>query len=147
MLSSDDLAPPAAFFRRLGSGLYDVLLLAGVLMLAGFVLVPLGHAFGLTGHDGQVFTRVWALAVISCYFLWFWTHGGQTLPMKTWRLRLCMSNGAPVGIDRALLRLVLVAAGWGLGGAHFLWALIDRDKQFLHDRIVGTRIVSVSKPL
>jgi uncharacterized RDD family membrane protein YckC len=116
-------------------------------MLAGFILVPLGKAIGLEGHAAQVFTRVWVLIVVSCYYLWFWTHGGQTLPMKTWRLRLCKQDGSSIGLDRAMLRLVLIAAGWGLGGAHFFWALLDRDKQFLHDRILGTRIESLSSPL
>jgi uncharacterized RDD family membrane protein YckC len=116
-------------------------------MLAGFLLVPLGKAMGLDAHEGQVFTRVWALGVVSFYYLWFWTHGGQTLPMKTWRLRLCNQDGGAVKLDRALLRLVLLVAGWGLGGAHLLWAFLDRDKQFLHDRILGTRIVSLSPSL
>jgi hypothetical protein len=129
------------------SGIYDLLLLAGVLMLAGFILVPIGQALGLDSHDRQIFTRIWAIAVVSSYYLWFWTHGGQTLPMKTWRLRLCNQDGSPLGLDRALLRLVLLASGWGLGGAHLLWAFLDRDKQFLHDRILGTRIEWLSAPL
>ena len=112
-------------------------------MLAGFLLVPLGKGIGLDGHEGQVFTRIWVLAVVSSYYLWFWTHGGQTLPMKTWRLRLCNQDGSSIGLDRALLRLVLVGAGWGLGGAHILWALFDREKQFLHDRMLGTHLVSL----
>jgi uncharacterized RDD family membrane protein YckC len=133
-----------SFLKRVLSGFYDLLLLAGVLMLAGFVMVPVGRGLALDVHQGQVFTRIWALTVVSSYYLWFWTHGGQTLPMKTWRLRLCNQDGSALKLDRALLRLVLVAAGWGLGGAHLFWALFDRDKQFLHDRILGTRLVSIS---
>lgn len=136
-------APPA-FIRRALSGVYDFLLVAGLLMLAGFVFVPMGKALGFNAHDEQWFTRAWALMVISSYYLWFWTHGGQTLPMKTWRLRLCKQDGSSIELDRALLRLILVAAGWGLGGAHFIWAFFDRDKQFLHDRILGTQIISLS---
>jgi uncharacterized RDD family membrane protein YckC len=105
------------------------------------VLVPLAHGLALAPSESQTFTRAWMLAVASAYFLWFWTHGGQTLPMKTWRLRVSCADGGRLDLNRALLRLVLVYAGWGLAGAHFAWALVDRDGLFLHDRLVGTRIV------
>jgi uncharacterized RDD family membrane protein YckC len=73
--------------------------------------------------------------VIAAYFLRCWLYGGQTLAMRAWRIRL-------VGVTprKALLRfvyaLVLVPSGISL-----LWALFDVDKQFLHDRLAGTRLV------
>jgi uncharacterized RDD family membrane protein YckC len=30
-----------------------------------------------------------------------------------------------------------------LGVVGLLWALVDRDRQFLHDRLAGTRLVAV----
>ena len=137
------LPQPARLVPRLLSGLYEGLLLVGVVMLAGFVLAPVGKGMGLSGGDLRTYNRAWILLVLSLYFLWFWLHGGQTLPMKTWRIRLCRADGAPLPFEIALLRLALVFAGWGLGGLHFLWAIFDRDGQFLHDRIVGSRIVQL----
>ena len=136
--------PAAGLLPRLLCALYELLLLAGTLMVAGFVLVPLGHALGLSADEFRSYTRAWALTVISAYYLWFWLHGGQTLPMKTWHLRICRQDGRPLSAEQAMLRMVLVWAGWGLLGAHFLWALFDRDRQFLHDRIMATRIVRLS---
>lgn len=129
--------------QRLLSGVYDLLLLAGVLMLVGFLMVPLSLGLNLQPHAQQTFTRVWIMVVVSAYFIWFWTHGGQTLPMKTWKLRLTRHDGGPISLNVALLRLILATAGWGLFGAHFAWALFDRDGQFLHDRMLGTRIGKV----
>jgi uncharacterized RDD family membrane protein YckC len=85
--------------------------------------------------------QAWVLGVAGAYFAWFWTHGGQTLPMKTWRLRVVRHDGAPVSVARALHRYVLAALGLLALGLGFLWALVDRDRQFLHDRLAGTAIV------
>jgi uncharacterized RDD family membrane protein YckC len=79
--------------------------------------------------------------LVTSYFVWFWTHGGQTLPMKTWKVQLVMKDGGRVTLPIALFRWILLISGFGLVGIHLLWALIDPDRQFLHDRLVGTRLV------
>jgi len=44
-----------------------------------------------------------------------------------------------------MLRFSLALIGLLLAGVGFWWALFDRDRQFLHDRIVGTRLVRVPR--
>ena len=61
--------------------------------------------------------------------------------MKTWRIRLLASSGTPVRPTQALLRYLLCWPSLGLCGIGVLWALVDRDRQFLHDRIAGTQLV------
>ena len=39
--------------------------------------------------------------------------------------------------------MTLATIGYLAMGITILWALIDRDRQFLHDRLSGTRLVSV----
>jgi uncharacterized RDD family membrane protein YckC len=41
-----------------------------------------------------------------------------------------------------IYRYLFALAGLALFGAGFLWALFDHDKQFLHDRLAGTKIVN-----
>ena len=57
--------------------------------------------------------------VLGLYFAWFWSHGGQTVAMKTWHIRLLTHDGRPVprGTRRAALcaELAVVHAGTGLG--------------------------------
>ena len=78
------------------------------------------------------------VVVFAGYFLWCWLRGGQTLAMKAWRIRL-------VGItpERAILRfslaLLLVPTLIGI-----IWAFFDPERQFLHDLIIGTRLVDDS---
>jgi len=125
--------------KRLLGLVYEALLLTAVILLAG------GMASGLaqlsSPDHARAFTRI--LVVIACtgYFAWQWHCGGQTLPMKTWRIRLETASGDRVSLSRALLRVLLATAGYGLAGISVLWALFDRDHQFLHDRLAGTRLV------
>lgn len=78
---------------------------------------------------------------MGIYFVWYWRHGGQTLAMQTWKICIVSALGGPLQLWQAWLRYALAWAGIIFGGAGLLWALFDRDRQFLHDRLAGTRIV------
>lgn len=141
--------------------LYEAMLLFGVLFIAGWLfstLLQQRHALYLR-HAQQI----WLLLVAAAYFVWFWTHGGQTLAMKTWRIRLVTVDGQPVPAWRAGVRYLL-AWLWFLPGLALAWVLhaqawmlillptinmllwafaiyLDPQRQFLHDRLAGTRLV------
>jgi uncharacterized RDD family membrane protein YckC len=128
-----------ALGRRLAASLYDLLMLAALVLVATF---PFLAIFGdATAGWRRHALQLWVLAVAGAYFTWFWTHGGQTLPMKTWKMRLVRSDGAPVSLARAVHRYLLATLGLFALGFGFLWALVDRDRQFLHDRLAGTAII------
>lgn len=143
---------------------YEAMLLFGVIFFAGWLfstLVQQRHALYLR-HAMQY----WQFFVLGIYFVWFWTHGGQTLPMKTWRIRLVTSAGLPVTTRRAIWRYLLAwlwllpglllawathAQGWMLVLIPTinlaLWAMtacLDPQRQFLHDRLAGTRLIEVT---
>lgn len=78
--------------RRLAALLYEGVLLFGIVFFAA-----LAFALVFQQRNGLVHHRLlaaWIALVVGAYFVWFWTHGGQTLPMKTWRLRLVAADGA-----------------------------------------------------
>lgn len=131
---------PASLPRRLGSLLYESLVVFAVLIAGFWFPQTVLMGFGFPIPPRLLWVHVFIL--LLGYFVWFWLHGGQTLPMKTWKLRLESRDGRPLRPAQALLRYL---AAWpsllGLG-AGVLWALLDKDGQFLHDRIAGTRIVS-----
>lgn len=156
-------AAPVTVRRRLAALLYESVLLFGVIFLAG-----LAFSLVLQQRNGYTYHRlmaVWIAFVALAYFVGFWRHGGQTLPMKTWRLRVVGPDGQPPTTGRATLRY-LAAWLWflpplalhplmhltvphtlALAALWFvLWAAsarLSRDRQFPHDRLAGTRIVSV----
>ncbi len=129
----------AQLWPRFGAFVYESVLLFGVSFIASWVVVPLlGDAAGgatLAAYRGYL------LAVFGIYFIYCWRLSGQTLAMKTWGLRLRRADGQPLTLPVAVGRYVLAVAGLLCIGAGFLWALVDRDRQFLHDRLMGTRIL------
>lgn len=134
---------PAGLWRRLAVMLYDALLLLALLMGATFALLP------FTGGEAvrnQLLMQLWVLAIAFVFFGWFWTHGGQTLGMKAWRVRVVRGDGAALGWRDALNRFAFAIPSLGLGGFGLWWMLFDRERLALHDRLSGTRVVVVPKP-
>lgn len=122
--------------------IYEFLILVAVLFIASFV-------FHLVFQDtGSLFFRpafqLYLLVVAGIYFTWFWTHGGQTLPMQTWKLRVIRAGGGKLFLKQALARYLFAVIGFFFFGCGILWALFDRDGLFLHDRLAGTRIVRLA---
>jgi uncharacterized RDD family membrane protein YckC len=137
--SATPLPRTPSLFRRLASMLYDSLLLLALLFVAAFLFLGVTH--DATSPQMKPIFQGYLLTVSAAYYCWFWLHGGQTLAMKTWRLRLVRYDGGSIGLLQAILRFVLALIGIAAAGAGLIWALFDRDRQFLHDRLAGTRII------
>lgn len=116
--------------------LYEAILLFAVAFFAGWLFFAASGGRDATAGLARHVLQVLVVMLFAAYFLWCWLRGGQTLPMKTWRIRL-----VDVTPRKALLRfvfaLLLVPTGLSI-----LWAVFDREGQFLHDRLAGTRLVS-----
>ncbi len=149
--------------RRLLAITYEAMLLFAVVFIAGYLFDTLTQSRNalMLRHARQA----WLFAVLGVYFVWFWMHGGQTLAMKTWRIRLVGPSGLRLALGRAIARYALlwifvlptlaILAALGIGGwiavialglALVLppfYALFDRERQFIHDRLLGTRLVSI----
>ena len=133
------LPAAAGIARRLASILYESLLAFAVVFFAGLLFH--GAASGrLSGLIRGLF-QIYLVVILGLYFVWCWHRGGQTLPMKAWKLQLVSADGGPVSVRRAALRYLLACLSVGLAGTGLVWAVFDRDRQFLHDRLAGTRIV------
>ncbi|HEY2927909.1 RDD family protein [Piscinibacter sp.] len=157
-----DLSAPG-LPRRLACFVYEGVLLFGVLMIAGYLFSSLTqqrHA-NIGRHGLQAFLFI----VLGIYFTWFWSHGGQTVAMKAWHVRLVDRHGAPVSQARALARYLLswlwfmpallvlyltdmrdLGTIFGVMLAGVLgYALLSRlhpTRQFFHDVVSGTRLVT-----
>ncbi len=136
-----DLAP--GMLRRLASMLYESILMFAIGFLATWLFQFAAGTLRIEGWRMHVL-QLFLLTVFALYFLWCWLRGGQTLAMKTWRIRLVSKRGhGRLAPGAALLRfvcaLVLVPTTIGI-----FWAMVDRDRQFLHDRLAGSLLVPVS---
>jgi len=121
--------------RRLASMLYEAILLFAVAFLAAWVFFFASGGRDATAGSMRHLLQLCIGLFFAAYFLWSWLRGGQTLAMKAWRIRLIDVTPAS-----ALLRLIL-ATLLVPSGISLLWALFDRDRQFLHDRLARSRLV------
>jgi uncharacterized RDD family membrane protein YckC len=120
--------------------LYEGLVVFAVLLIGFWLPQALLSGIGLAFSPRLLWLHV--LLLMLFYFVWFWLHGGQTLPMKTWKMRVVNLDGRPLRPLQAVLRYLAAWPSILLFGIGILWALVDRDRQFLHDRIAGSRIVN-----
>lgn len=151
-----------ALRRRLAAFVYEGVLLFGVWMaVTGIYSVATGMRHALQGRVGLMALLV---AAMGLYFIWFWSHGGQTVAMKAWHVRLVDVHAGPVRPLRALARYLLAwlwflpallaaqlsglksggsAAGIVLAGivAYALLSRLHPQRQFWHDVVCGTRLV------
>ena len=125
--------------RRLLCLVYDALLLVALILFAGGIAYALAQL--ATPEHTRLITQAVVVTLCPCYFAWQWINGGQTLPMKTWRMRLQSAGGQRIRTRQALLRCLLATIGYTAFGITVFWTLFDRDRQFLHDRLSGTRLV------
>jgi uncharacterized RDD family membrane protein YckC len=112
---------------------YEAILLFAVAFFAAWLFYFASGARDATSGGLRYALQLFIAAICAAYFLWCWLRGGQTLAMKAWRIRL-----VDVTPRKALLRFVLALL---LLPVSIAWALFDRDRQFLHDRLSGTRLV------
>jgi uncharacterized RDD family membrane protein YckC len=150
--------------RRLAAIPYEGLLLLALVLIASFPIAGLKGAT-LAGMPHLLF-QLYLFAVTATYFVWQWQKSGQTLPMKTWRFRVVSAADQPITLRRGLIRFIccLIFFGPACVGillfffparlspvitmwfflpmiATLLYARFDANRQFLHDRLAGTKLV------
>jgi len=138
----------ASLRHRVAGMLYESLLLIGVLAV-GFLFpwMLLLSQLNLESSPAWVggLELLHVLLLLGVYFIYNWRRNGQTLAMRTWRLRVVAANGRNLSWGRSALRYALAWPSVLCFGVGILWAVVDRDKLFLHDRLAGTRVVRLPK--
>lgn len=149
--------------RRFACMMYEGVLLFGVVFLAGYAFDTLTQS-----RDAMMFRHLRQFIVflaMGVYFVLSWHRRGQTLPMKTWNVRLSDAAGQPLTVGRLIMRYLLlwpipllcmlaiyaISRSTGYLAADllmvftpfslFIWTWFDPQKQFLHDRLLGTRLI------
>lgn len=136
--------PHCSLWRRLAAILYDGLLLLALLFIASAIhLVISGGGEAHTGTD--IVRSLFIVLIAFAFYGWFWLHGGQTLGMRAWRIRLQNRGGGPVTPWQVLLRFLAAIVSWLALGLGFLWSLVDKEKLTWHDRFSMTELVVIPK--
>ena len=134
---------PAGLLVRLLAMFYDSLLLLSALLIA--TALALMVTKGTLSYHNPFF-RTFLFLICFSFYAWFWLHGGQTLGMRAWRLRLQRFDGRAITIWQALLRFMVAIPSLAIGGLGLLWMLVDKDRLAVHDRVSESTIVRLPKP-
>ena len=148
-----DAPPRAGLARRLAALLYDGFLVFAMWMFIGYAVLGI---FGTESNqlvDGAVQTDrvvsalIFALMVASSsgFYLGFWTRGGQTLGMISWRLKAVSCDGSPMTWRQGFIRFAAAWPAFFVGGIGYLWLYLDREGDALHDKLSGTKVVVMPK--
>jgi uncharacterized RDD family membrane protein YckC len=105
---------PAPLQRRLAAAVYDGLLLIALWMACTVLVVLARSVLHRSGVAPPAFMQALYFFVGLGFFGWFWTHGGQTLGMRVWRLRVQRPDGAPLRWPIAALRYAAMLLCWAL---------------------------------
>jgi uncharacterized RDD family membrane protein YckC len=117
--------------------MYEGVLVFAIVFVAAYLFIALAR--DTPSGWLRIAFYIYLLCICGGYFVFCWVRTGQTLAQKTWNLRLTNLDGSLLRPRQAILRYLLalpsISSGIGL-----LWALIDPERQFLHDRLVGSRL-------
>lgn len=141
-------APPCSLIRRVGVMLYDALLLIAIILLGSLPMVALYEIIMGEPYEGGILLWLYLLGLGYLYFAWFWTHGGQTLGMRTWRVVIIRDDsGRRPSWGDCLIRYGVALLSWSILAAGFVWSLFDREKRAWHDIASGTSLVVLPRAM
>lgn len=138
-------AESAGLFRRLAAMVYDAFLLLALWFLSTAVLVALNGGEALPPLMAQLILLPFIFIVSCTFYSWFWIHSGQTLGMKTWKIRLVSEQGKAVDLKQSLLRILAALLSISCLGLGYIWLLFDKRRCTWHDHLSRTRVIDVSK--
>lgn len=143
--------PRAGFLIRIAAIVYDILVVAAVLMFAVAMALALSVGLAKLGwwplangmeHSERIdhwFFQVYLVVVLVGFYGLFWSRGGQTLGMKAWRLRVQNTNNQAISFRQAVIRFFA-----SLGGLGNLWVLFSTEKLALQDRAAKCEVVRLT---
>jgi len=133
--------PTAGIIRRMAAMLYDTLLLTAVLFVASAIAVAINRGQAVA-HPLYYLSLA---AICYLFFCWFWTNGGQTLGMRTWRLKLITESEKAMNWSQASWRFLFALIALLPFGLGLFWMIFDSQRLAVHDRLSASKIVYLPK--
>jgi len=140
----------ASFLKRLGAMFYDFMLALSFALVVGFFFTAVAMSLlsiENVAAGSPVAKGIFILLVLFIFgfYGWFWTHGGQTLGMRAWKLKLVGQDRNEISWMQAFFRFCYSIISWIPLGAGYLWMLVDKQKLTWHDRVSKTYIIDIKQ--
>lgn len=128
-----------SFFRHIAIISYDLFLLLATYLVTTFIIVILNQGEAIS--QGNPFFLAFLFMLSFFFYGWFWTHGGQTIGMRSWKVKLYSHSGTAITWQQALVRYLFAIAAWLPLGAGFWWQFIMKNNQSWPDLFSGTYLI------
>lgn len=130
-------------FKRFMACVYELLILIAIWMLLTWLFVSV---FGDATSDVK---RLWLQLILwivtGVYFVMCWVKTGQTLAMQAWKMKIVAGDGALLSVRQAIIRYVIASILTLTFGLSILYMLVNRQRLFLHDWLLGSRFELVQR--
>lgn len=132
-------------FKRYLAVVYEALLMVALALVltAAYIMLVGDASQGWKRLGLQVI--LWA--AVGAYFVRCWVVTGQTLASQTWKLKVVDGQGRLLTKWPAMIRYLVASILLLPAGITLWWAIVDREQQFLHDRLLGSRIIELPKKI
>ncbi len=133
----------AGWWKRVLAIVYDTLIVAGLLMVASFLVLPFNGQRSVPAST--LWYQAYLLSVLWAYFALSWWRGGQTVAARAWKLEVRDLHGNYPSLARATLRAAIAPVSIGLGCLGLFWCWLDPERQSAHDRLSKTQLLQECK--
>ena len=137
-------ASPAklGFFRYMAAIFYDLILVIALFFFATAVLLPFNQGEAI---QSTFLFPLYLLCISFIFYGWFWTHGGQTLGLRAWKLRLVSDEQTDISWKQAFIRYLTACCSWLVFGLGFFWRIWQKDSKTWHDLSSNSAIIVINK--
>ncbi len=125
-----------SLFRMLGVMFYDSIVLLSILFLASLIAVIINDSEAIS--QGNLFFIAYLFGVSWLFYAWFWTHGGQTVGMRAWKVVLLSEQQKNVSWRQATLRFAAAVLSWLPLGLGFWWPYLKGNNRSWRDKFSTT---------
>jgi uncharacterized RDD family membrane protein YckC len=105
-------------------------------------LLLVGILMGMLHHSSN-----FELVVLAIYGALMWKLRGTTVGGLVCHLQVIRVDGRPVDWETAIVRALACFLSMVVAGLGFFWIAFDSGKQGWHDKIAGTAVVRVPRPM
>ena len=140
-LYSDTTRHKIGILKLLAACIYESLILIAIWMATAWLFIA---TFGdATHHYKRLFLQLVLWLIAGAYFVWCWIKSGQTLATQAWKIKLVNNAGTTLSYRQALVRYVFASVSTLVFCLGFFWAIVDKDRCFLHDRLLKSRFIKL----
>lgn len=127
------------FFRYIAAIFYDLILVIALFFFATALVLPLNQGEAI--ETGYIYP-IYLLFISFLFYGWFWTHGGQTLGLKAWKLRVVNYELANISWKQAFIRYITACCSWLVFGLGIFWRIWHKEGKTWQDLSSHSFIIS-----